>query len=337
MKTKTLKDVADALNISITTVSKALNNYPDISAATRKKVLDYAQSIDFTPNTFATSLRKQESKIVGIIIPKLAHYFFSMLLQGIIEKAEEHNYLVIVLKSNSYELEKIHIRRLLKQKVDGIFLSLAQDSHDVSHLEEIWKSGTVLIQYDRVSKIAKSSKIVINDRGAASQAVQHLIDSGKKKIAHLRGGLLPQVAIDRFIGYRKTLEKNGIEYQSDYVEICEKGNENQGYEAAKKLWARHPDIDGIFAHTDMTALGAIKFLKEQKIRIPDQVGVVGFSNWNLTTLTSPSLTTINQPGKKMGKAIFTQFLKDLKALKAKENIDYNTTVIKTSLIKRESS
>ncbi len=337
MKTKTLKDLAEALNISITTVSKALNNYPDISAATRKKVLDYAQSIDFTPNTFATSLRKQESKIVGIIIPKLAHYFFSMLLQGIIEKAEEHNYLVIVLKSNSYELEKIHIRRLLKQKVDGIFLSLAQDSYDVSHLEEIWKSGTVLIQYDRVSKIAKSSKIVINDRGAASQAVQHLIDSGKKKIAHLRGGLLPQVAIDRFIGYRKTLEKNGIEYQSDYVEICEKGNENQGYEAAKKLWARHPDIDGIFAHTDMTALGAIKFLKEQKIRIPDQVGVVGFSNWHLTALTSPSLTTINQPGKKMGKAIFTQFLKDLKALKAKENINYNTKVIKTSLIKRESS
>jgi len=337
MKTKTLKDVADALNISITTVSKALNNYPDISAATRKKVLDYAQSIDFTPNTFATSLRKQESKIVGIIVPKLAHYFFSMLLQGIIEKAEEHNYLVIVLKSNSYELEKIHIRRLLKQKVDGIFLSLAQDSYDVSHLEEIWKSGTVLIQYDRVSKIVKSSKIVINDRGAASQAVQHLIDSGKKKIAHLRGGLLPQVAIDRFIGYRKTLEKNGIEYQSDYVEICEKGNENQGYEAAKKLWARHPDIDGIFAHTDMTALGAIKFLKEQKIRIPDQVGVVGFSNWHLTALTSPSLTTINQPGKKMGKAIFTQFLKDLKALKAKENINYNTKVIKTLLIKRESS
>ena len=337
MKSKTLKDIAKALNLSVTTVSKALNDYPDISSATKQKVLGYVKEVDFTPNTFATSLRKQESKIVGIIIPKLAHYFFSTLLQGLIEKAEENNYLVIVLRSNNYELEKIHIRRLLMQKVDGIFLSLADNSYDIDHLEEIWKTDTVLIQFDRVSKIAQSSKVVINDREAASTAVQHLIDRGKRKIAHFRGGLMPQVAIDRFIGYRKTLEKNGIEFRPDYVHICEKGNEPEGYDAAQKLLKQHPDIDGIFAHTDMTALGAIRYLKQQKISIPEKISVVGFSNWEVSALMSPSLTTIDQPGKKMGKAIFSQFLKDLKTLKAKEKIEFKTKVIKTQLIQRQSS
>jgi len=156
MKSKTLKDIAKALNLSVTTVSKALNDYPDISDATKQKVLDYTKAVDFTPNTFATSLRKQESKIVGIIIPKMAHYFFSTLLQGIIEKAEENNYLVIVLRSNDYELEKIHIRLLKKKKVDGIFLSLAQNSYDINHLDQIWKSDTVLIQYHLLGRIAKS-------------------------------------------------------------------------------------------------------------------------------------------------------------------------------------
>lgn len=337
MKSKTLKDIAKTLNLSVTTVSKALNDYQDISSATKQRILDYVKKVDFTPNTFATSLRKKESKIVGIIIPAMAHHFFSTLLQGIIEKAEENNYLVIVLKSNNYELEKIHIRRLLKQKVDGIFLSLADNSYDIDHLEEISKSDTVLIQFDRVSKIAQSSKVVINDREAASTAVQHLIDRGKRKIAHFRGGLMPQVSIDRFIGYRKTLEKNGIEFQPDYVHICEKGNEQEGYDAAKKLLKENPDIDGIFAHTDMTALGAIRYLKQQKISIPEKVGVVGFSNWKVSALMSPSLTTINQPGKKMGKVIFSQFLKDLKTLKSKEKIEFNTKIIKTQLIQRESS
>lgn len=337
MKSKTLKDIAKALNLSVTTVSKALNDYQDISSATKQRILDYVKKVDFTPNTFATSLRKKESKIVGIIVPAMAHYFFSKLLQGIIEKAEENNYLVIVLRSNNYELEKIQIRRLLKQKVDGIFLSLADNSYDIDHLEEISKSDTVLIQFDRVSKIAQSSKVVINDREAASTAVQHLIDRGKRKIAHFRGGLMPQVAIDRFIGYRKTLEKNGIEFRPDYVHICEKGNETQGYDAAQKLLKQHPDIDGIFAHTDMTALGAIRYLKQQKISIPEKVGVVGFSNWEVSALMSPSLTTIDQPGKKMGKAIFSQFLKDLKTLKAKKKIEFKTKVIKTQLIQRQSS
>jgi len=121
------------------------------------------------------------------------------------------------------------------------------------------------------------------------------------------------------------------------VHICEKGNEQQGYDAAQKLLKQHPDIDGIFAHTDMTALGAIRCLKQQKISIPEKVGVVGFSNWEVSALMSPSLTTIDQPGKKMGKAIFSQFLKDLKTLKAKEKIEFKTKVIKTQLIQRQSS
>ena len=195
----TLNDIAEKLNISITTVSKALKDYPDVSKKTKRLVKETASLLNYKPNSFAVNLRTKESKTIGLIIPEIVHHFFSSVINGIINQAEKKGYLVIILQSNeSYELEKKQIDLLLAKRVDGILISLANESTDYSHLNEILNQNVPLVMFDKIAKLVNCSKVIINDRQAAAIATQHLIDIGCKHIAHFRGPLLPQNSIDRF-------------------------------------------------------------------------------------------------------------------------------------------
>lgn len=338
MKNLTLKDIAIALNISVTTVSKALKNYPDVSVKTKERVKTYAEKVNFTPNSFAAYLRTHESKTVGIVIPRLNHFFFSSILRGIISEAEKHEYMTFILCSDeSYELEKTQIQRLLNKNVDGIFLSIAAKTHDLTHIQNIMEKDTSLVIFDKYSKLTQCSSVVINDRKAAYTAVNHLIKKGKKRIAHFRGPLLPQNSIDRFLGYRQALEENGIEYDKDLVFICDEINDSEGYDHMQQILDQKMDVDAIFAVADLPAVGAIKCLIENKVQIPEEIAVMGFSNWLISSLITPSLSTIDQPGELMGRKAFQVFLDERATKKRKEPVVFQKYEIETTLIERKST
>ena len=338
MKNLTLKDIAIALNISVTTVSKALKNYPDVSVKTKERVKAYAEKVNFTPNSFAAYLRTHESKTVGIIIPQLNHFFFSSILRGIITEAGKNEYMTFILCSDeSYELEKTQIQRLLNKNVDGIFLSIADKTHDLTHIQNIINKDTNLVIFDKYSKLTPCSSVVIDDRKAAYTAVEHLIKKGKKRIAHFRGPLLPQNSIDRFLGYRRALEENGIEYDKDLVFICDEINDSEGYDHMQQILDQKMDVDAIFAVADLPAVGAIKCLIENKVQIPEEIAVMGFSNWLISSLITPSLSTIDQPGELMGRKAFQVFLDERDTKKRNEPVVFQKYEIETTLIERKST
>jgi len=338
MKVTTLKEIANLLGISITTVSKALKDYPDVSAKTKKAVMDMADELHFTPNSFAVNLRTKESKTIGLIIPEVVHHFFSNVINGIIEEADKNGYLVIILQSNeSLELEKKQVELLFNKRVDGILMSLSNESNDDNHLKKLINRGLPFVQFDKISKLLPSSKVIINDQKAASDAVQHLIDVGCKKIAHIRGPNNPQNAIDRFLGYKKTLEKNGIPFDSKLVYTCQNVTYEEGFEFAKQIVVEHPDVDGIFAITDLVAVGVMSYLKEIEIAIPNQIALIGFSNWFMAQVMLPKLSTIDQPSYEMGVAAFSLLHEEMICRREGKVFKPRTIELGTSLIVRESS
>jgi LacI family transcriptional regulator len=338
MKDITLKEIAKKLGISITTVSKALKNYPDVSEKTRKSVINLANQLHFIPNSFAVNLRTRESKTIGLIIPEVVHHFFSNVINGIIAEAEKKGYLVIILQSNeSLELEKKQVELLINKRVDGIIMSLSNETNYDDHIQEIINKGIPFVQFDKISKLIPSSKVIINDQKAAMEAVQHLIDKGCKKIAHIRGPINPQNAIDRFLGYKKVLEKNNIPFDQSLVYTCKTVSFEEGKEFAKQIHDEHPDVDGIFAITDLVAIGVLEYLNENKIKVPDDIAVIGFSNWFMSQVISPKLSTVDQPSYEMGIIAFDLLLEEM--ICHKDNLPFipRTIELETSIVERESS
>lgn len=338
MKETTLKEIAETLGISITTVSKALKNYPDVSEKTRKAVIALAEELSYTPNSFAVNLRTKESKTIGLIIPEVVHHFFSNVINGIIAEAEKKGYLVIILQSNeSLELEKKQVALLINKRVDGIIMSLSNESNNDFHIKEILRKEIPFVQFDKISKLIPSSKVIINDQKAAMEAVQHLIDKGCKKIAHIRGPENPQNAIDRFIGYKKALEKNGIPYDSKLVYTCKNVTFEEGLEFAKQIVEEHPDVDGIFVITDLVAVGVLAYFNEKGIQVPNQIAVIGFSNWFMSQVITPKLSTVDQPSYEMGVAAFSLLLEEMICRKEGKSFSPRTIELETSIIERDSS
>lgn len=334
----TLKVIAEQLNISITTVSKALKGYSDVSEKTRKAVIDLAKELQYTPNSFAVNLRTQESKTIGLIIPEVVHHFFSNVVKGIIDEAEKNGYLVITLQSNeSLELEKKQVELLINKRVDGIIMSLSNQSNYDNHLKEIIKKGIPLVLFDKISKLINCSKVIIDDQKAAFEAVNHLINKGCKKIAHIRGPVNPQNAIDRFLGYKKALEKNNITFDSKLVYTCTDVTFEEGKQFAKEIIEQHPDVDGIFVITDLVAVGVLAHFNEILIKVPQQIKIIGFSNWFMSQVITPKLSTVDQPSHEMGVNSFQLLLEEIQH--KKKNISFNPKTIKleTCVIERESS
>lgn len=338
MKPVTLKQIAETLGVSVTTVSKALKNYPDVSEKTKKLVKELAETLNYKPNVFAVNLRTKESKTIGLIIPEIVHHFFSSVIKGIISQAEKKGYLVIILQSNeSYELEKKQLDLLQRKRVDGVIISLANGTADFKHLNDLLLHDTPLVMFDKIAKIVNCSKVVINDRKAAYTATKHLIDTGCKRIAHFRGPLLPQNSIDRFLGYKQALIDHGFTYDPSLVYILEDMSFDEGSQYANQLLKDHNDVDGIFINTDLVAIGTIAEFTKKGIHVPNDIAIVGFSNWFMSSVISPKLTTINQPGFKMGKISFKILLKEIKNRKNKIPIKFKTIELPTDLIIREST
>ena len=334
-----LIDIAAALGISVTTVSKALKGYSDISKTTRPKVLEMAEEMNYRPNSNAVNLRTNETKTIGVIIPATVHHFFSSVLNGILEEAEKRGYLVIILQSSEkYELETKQIALLLQKRVDGILMSLSNETDDFSYFNAAIKKNTPVVLFDKIAKMVNCSKVVINDKKAAYDAVTYLIKKGYKRIAHFRGSLVPQNSIDRFLGYKKALEDNNIPYDSSLLYMCDHNTDfEDGYQNAKLMVEQHKDVDAIFAITDLVAIGIIKYLNEAQIELPEQIAVFGFSNWFMSTVISPKLTTIDQPGYDIGQRAASILIDEITQTRENSPIKHQTIELPTTIIEREST
>lgn len=338
MEQVTLKQIAEYLGISIATVSKALKDYPDVSQKTKDLVKAEAERLNYQPNSFAVNLRTKESKTIGLIIPEVVHFFFGNIVRAIITAAEKRGYLVIILQSDDNpELEKKQIDLLISKRVDGIMISLANNTVDISHLHKVQRLGIPLVMFDKISKLVPCSKVIIDDRKAAYEATKHLIEQGCTKIAHFRGPLLPQNSIDRFLGYKKALEDHGLPYDSNMVFLCDPITYEKGREHARNLIESDLEVDGIFANTDMVAIGALSVFNESGIKVPEQIKIIGFSNWFISSAMTPTLSTVDQPGIKMGKKVFKQLYKELQAKKNGQIIQPETVTMSTEVIARKSS
>lgn len=338
MDKPTLKIIAKELGISPSTVSKALNNYPDVGEKTKQKVLELAASLKFIPNSVAQSLRQQESKLIGFITPNAVHYFFSNVLYGVIQTAQASGYSVIVLCSeDKMEYEKEQLEILMNKKVDGILLSLTDHTTTYDHINKVVSRKMPLVLYDKISKFVHCSKVTINDRKIAHDATQYLIDRGCKRIAHIRGALNSITIIDRYLGYKKALKENGLAADESIIYECIEPTIEEGRKIAEVMLREEKKIDGVLAFTDSLAIGVIMRLNELGVRIPEEVSVIGFSNSVQTRVVSPSLTTIDQHGFDMGKKAVEILLKEIKAAKKKERIKFENIDVPTEMIIRNST
>ncbi len=338
MSNVTLKKIAEELGISIATVSKALKGYSDVSPSTKKKVLNLAEKLHYRPNSFAQSLRNSESKIIGLIIPEIDHDFFAKIIHGVIDSAAKKGYAVIVLQSDDvYENEKEQLNLLLDKNVDGILISLSDNTTNIDHVKEVLQRDVPLVLYDKIYKLLDCSKVIINDKKAAQDATTHLIETGCKKIAYVTGNLDPQTTIDRFLGYKSAIDSSHLIYDKSLIYTTENLSFDDGYQIAGQILQDHKDIDAIFAFTDIIATGVLMKLKDLNIKIPEQVSVIGFSNWFLTNVTTPKLSTVNQPGFEMGTKAFELVFDEIQARKGTEPYEHQIVELPTELIIREST
>ncbi len=331
----TLKDIAKDLNLSPSTVSRALNGYPSLSEDTIQMVKEYAEKHNYVPNTMAVNFRKNRTSILGMIVPQIVHHFFSTTISGAMETAKKHGYSILL--AQSYDLLKDEIlasQYLLGMGVDGLLISVSNETKEADHLQAFVDEGKPVIQFDKVTDQLEGPKIEVDDFEGAYQAVSHLIRQGYRKIAHLSGRMEVKNAHERFLGYKKALKDHGLEFNEKWVKNCFDISEQEGFDFTGELMESADRPDAIFCITDLVALGAMNYLKSSGYQIPQQIGLMGFSNWMLSEYTSPSLSSVDQFGTQMGSkaaALLIDLLKK-QELGANERLE-----VKTELVIRGSS
>ena len=335
----TIKDIARELGISPSTVSRALKDHPDISTETKKAVNELAEKLNYQPNTVALNLRQKKTNTIGVIIPEIVHFFFSTVISGIEDVAYQAGYNVILAQSNeSYQREVTDMKALFNSRVDGMLLSLSRETVNYDHIESIISKGVPIVFYDRMYKNPNTSNVIVDDYLGAKEAVLHLIDQGCKRIAHLEAASKLIISEDRFRGYTDALKENNIEVKDDIIIDCPNGNFEEGKKMTHKLLSMSKPPDAIFANNDPLAMGAMMAIKEAGLKIPQDIAVVGFSNWFFGELMEPALTTVDQPGFEMGQEAARLLIKQIE-MKEKDLEDYKpeTKILKTRLIIRNSS
>ncbi len=334
----TIKDIARELGISPSTVSRALKDHPDISTETKKVVHALAEKLNYQPNIVALNLRQKKTNTIGVIIPELVHFFFSTVISGVEDVAYQAGYSVILAQSNeSYEREKTDIKALFNSRVDGMLISVSRETKNFDHIESIISKGVPVVFYDRMYNNPSTSKVIVDDYIGAKEAVEHLIDQGYKRIAHLEGAPSLIISADRKRGYIDALKEHKMEIKDSMIQECPSGSQEDGNRATKKLLAMPNPPDAIFTNNDPMAIGAMMAIKEKGLRIPQDVGLVGFSNWSYGSLIEPSLTTVDQPGFEMGQEAARLLIRQIEAGDKDQEPQPETKILKTKLIVRDSS
>jgi LacI family transcriptional regulator len=334
----TIKDIAKALEISTTTVSKAMNDYSDIGNETKKKVKEYAEKIGYEPNIHASFLRTKKTKLIGIVVPNLNTNFYSELVASLIVRITKNGYLPIVLNSaESEQVESENLERLMRQKVDGIFISLTKETTSTVYLTKVMSSSSSLITFSNTSKVITCNKVVFNDKAIIKRVTEYLINKGNSKIAFIRKSLISQNSINQFIGFREAHEVNKISIDNKRIVVSKQGTLSEGYRIAKELFNSGIQIDGFISYNDPLAIGAMTFYKENGSTIPNDIRFIGQENSEIGTFFTPELSSIKQNLSLMAEKIMRLFLEEQAELKQKKISPIKREEIKAELIERASS
>jgi LacI family transcriptional regulator len=332
----TLKEIAQELSLSVSTVSRALKDHVDISADTKIRVKEKAKELRYFPNLFAQGFRSNTTRIIGVIVPKISHHFTSTIIEGILSKSEEQGYRVIVSESkNSFEKQTEMLHTMMQFGVDGILLSLTRTTKDVQDILNVLEKVPVVL-FDKVSRKIPCSQVIINDQQAAYNAVDHLINMGKKRIAIFKESEGSYNSRLRYQGYLEALKDNNLPLDEKLVLSTQDISLEKGRRLCKIILTYNNRPDAIFCITDSSAVGAIKTLKKAGVKVPEDIAVVGFSNSLISTIIEPKLTTINQSGEKMGRTATKYLIKEMEN-QNEEQFSFKTIEIATDLIVRESS
>ena len=334
-KEVTIYDIASALNISIATVSRALKNDPVVSKRTKKKIFDLAGKMGYRTNHFARNLRNQKTNTIGVIVHELNSNFITSVLAGIEKVTTEAGYdLIIAHSSESFSKEIANAKNLFDKRVDGLIASLSLDTKNLDHFKSFEEKNVPVIFFDRVEQEGNNTVVVIDNDKCGYQATQHLIQQGCKRIVHITSSLKRNVYAKRFKGYKDALFDNGIPYDEKLL-IINDLSERAAIESTMKMLKMAPLPDGAFITNDFVAAVCMRTLKENNIKIPEDIAIVGFNNDAICTLVEPPLSTINYPGIDVGEVAASNLINHLKGIGNLQNT--NTIIIRSNLIIRKSS
>lgn len=334
----TIKDIARALGLSTSTVSRALRDSYEISPETKQKVLAYSEKINYRPNPIALSLKEKRSRSIGIIVCEIANSFFSQIINGIESIAYDKGYNVIISQSHeSYEREVINTQYLASRSIDGLLVSVSSETQDLDHLKNLHDRGFPIVFFDRIVEEMQTHKVTVDNFQGAYDATEHLIKSGYKNIAALAGSEYLSITKERLGGYRKALEDHGREFNPAHIQHCLHGGMlyDEVENALTQLLKLKTKPDAILASADKLTTNCLRYFKKTKIKVPDDVAVIGFSNLDLTDLLSPSLSVVRQPAYEMGQ-LCTELL--IQQIESKRPVkDFERRVLPPQLFIREST
>ena len=334
----TIKDIAKALGLSTSTVSRALRDSYEISPETKEKVLQYARETNYRPNPIALSLKEKRSSSIGVLVSEIANSFFSQVINGIESVAQERGYNVVIAQSKeSYEREVSALNYLASRSVDGIILSVSAETYDFSAISNLYNKGMAMVGFDRIAETLQMHKVIVNNKRGAYDATSQLIKNGFKNIACIASSSYLSISKERIQGYIDALQENNIKVNDELIAYCAHGGMlyDEVEVAMKKLMSSTKKPDAIIACSDKITTNAMRYCKKEKVAIPEKLGLIGFSNLDLTELLSPSLSVVRQPAGDMGKKAAELLLSMIESKRAVT--EFQTVVLPAEIHERESS
>ena len=330
----TMKDIAQALGVSVATVSRALKDNPRISAERREVIKAYAREHHFAPNLLAESLRHSRvrpMKIIGVIIPQLNHFYFSSILSGIEGEASKRGYVLMVAQSDeSFVSEEKICELFFENKVCGIIVSQAKDTTKYEHFQRLIDNGVPLVFFDRICTGLNSSRVVVDDYMGAYSAVTHLIETGCRKVAFYGTSMHLEISKNRYNGYRDALLKHNLPVDDRFTRFCDNRTDA---EAITPELLKMPDRpDSFFAINDDTAIGILYTAKRMGFRVPEDISICGFTNGERAIACDPMLTTVEQRGKVVGEQAADVLISQVEGTIPKDKVEKR--VVRTRLIVR---
>lgn len=326
----TIKDIAKALGVSPSTVSRALKDNPDISQETRDIIHKYAREHNYKPNTLALNLRTSKSNTIGVIIPQLVHHFFSSVLSGIERTASKAGYNIIVAQSNELFNSEVKIlQSFLAARVCGVISSLAKDTTQYSHYEELLRNNIPIVFYDRICTGINTERVVVDDYAGSFAAVEYMIQTGCKRIYFYSAPPHLEISKNRRNGYLDAMRKYKIPVNNDMIKLCD--TREQAIAITPDLLEEDNRPDGFFAINDETASGILYACKMVGLSVPEEVSICGFSDGAVAQNTDPKLTTVEQRGEEVGESAINILID-----KIEDKNEHRSTnkIVRTSLVVR---
>ncbi len=331
----TIHDLANELKISASTVSRALSDNIRISDKTREKVRQKAIDMGYRPNVLAAHLRSKKTNTLGVVVPRIDRYFFSSAISGIEDYAWSKGFNVIISQSNDLLLKEINcVQTLFNNRVDGMIISISMQTNEDKHLKLFSEKNIPIIFFDRFCPTINSDRILVDDFDSGYKITRHLIERGCKRIAHIAGPELLNIYKDRKDGYIKALNESSISLSEGYLEVTGLTKE-EGKQAFARLMLLPNPPDGVFCGNDTTALSALEYCRQNNLKVPDDVALIGFSDEPFSAVVTPSLSTVKQPGYLMGFQSAKKIIHRIENLNS--IIPFEQIILPTQLIIRESS